>query len=230
VQVKQGSNTPVRCVLSPASQNDYLPYGDIYVSTTDATGPLLGASVFIDGKDFGLLTSGAKKIAPGSYSVSVKADGYIPSETKPATVVTHQSYPLTFVLKPGILAKVFILPRTLNIGRKDGYFIAFVKLPDANNAADVDLRSVYCNGALATRIIRTKVFPHVFAVLFSRGKLVNVDTGENVRFFVSGKVNGKDFLGSDVITVISKPTKLKEDTDDANGLTDDTIFKRWNPF
>ena len=70
--------------------------------------------------------------------------------------------------------------RILNIARKDAYFLAFVKLTDTSNAADVIASSVTCNGAPVLKLVRSKLFPHSFAAIFSRGKLVKVTPDTNV--------------------------------------------------
>jgi len=96
-------------------------------------------------------------------------------------------------------ARVRILPEPLNIAGR-GYFAAFVTLPESYKAADVDIKSVVCEGAPAVRLVRMRMFPQTFAAVFSREKLVNVKPGNAVPFTVSGTItaNGQNvaFEGS----------------------------------
>jgi Tol biopolymer transport system component/PKD repeat protein len=130
-----------------------------------------------------------------------------------------------------IPTKTKIVPNSLNIGRK-GYFIAFVTLPKPYNAADVDAKSVVCNGASAEKLIRGKMFPQMFIAIFSRDKLVNVKPGDKVVLSVTGTItkNGQKlgFSGSDSVKVINKASKVKEDTDDVMKMTDDKIVTQFS--
>ncbi|MCK9592448.1 MAG: hypothetical protein M0Q91_10625 [Methanoregula sp.] len=130
------------------------------------------------------------------------------------------------VLSP-VLVRVRILPDPLNIATK-GYFAAFITLPGSYKAADVDSKSVVCEGAPAVRIVRMKMFPQTFAAVFSREQLVNVKPGKAVPFTVSGTINDNGeivaFRGSTSINVISKSQKTKEAINNMITLADNRVF------
>jgi hypothetical protein len=191
-----------------------------------------GARVFVDGRDTGILTPGMTEIGPGNHQVYVTMDGYktpaiqiIPTSS-PGTV--SADFPIQKI--PDVAAKVRIVPQSLNIGRK-AYFVAFITLPNAYNAADVDSGSVVCEGAPALRLVRIKVFPHVFAAIFRRQDLVDISPGAKVRMNVVGTIKKTGgnvvFRGSDTIKVISTKATAKETTDDALTLNDQMVFTKF---
>lgn len=215
------------CVPGDPDCPDTPPYGSISVNSTP-----MGARIFIDGEDTELETPMWTEIYAGDHSVYVTL-GSITSETQRPTVPVHEQVNLDFQLNPALPVKVFIVPRILNIGRGEGKFLAFVRLPNSYRAADVDARSVSCQGAPANRLIRVKAFPHIFAAIFSRDKLVNVVQGDDVKFTVTGTIHTKGkkivFSGSDSIRVIKRSMKVKEDTDDLDKIKDDEIMKKFKP-
>jgi hypothetical protein len=135
-------------------------------------------------------------------------------------------------INPPVPVKVRIVPNTLNTARK-GKFVAFITLPSNYRAADVDAKSVICEGAPALRLIRIKAFPNTFAAIFNRDKLVNVKPGDRVKLTVTGTItkNGQKvgFSESDIIKVTSKKVTTNEAIDDVEKMTDEKVFSQFNP-
>jgi hypothetical protein len=204
------------------------PYGNLSVNSTP-----MGAKVFLNGAESDLETPGWTELDPGLYTVYVTLDGYLTPPAQTAEIVVHQQVNLDFRLSPGLPARVYIVPRTLNLGRGEGKFLAFVRLPDSYRASDVDAKSVSCEGAKAERIIRPRAFPHMFVAIFSRGELVGVVPGDQVKLTLTGKINTKGgkiaFSGSDTVKVIKVSMKGKEDTDGLEKLKDDEILRKFQP-
>jgi len=235
----EGASSTFVFTLSPANNNipdNTPPYGSVQIDSVGADNkPIYGATIILDGvPQPDLQTSTTPELDVGTHSITVALDGYITPAPVTAIVKPHALTVLPpFVLKPGIPATVFIVPRTINIGRGEGKFLAFVRLPAGYNAADVDPKSVFCDGAPANRLIRTKVFPRIFGAVFNRNKLVDVLPGDPVAFVVSGMIKTKSgnlgFSGIDYIKVIKKPSKEKEDCDDIDKMNDDTVLKTCKP-
>jgi hypothetical protein len=211
----------------PLATNDVSPYGKIVVDSSPQD-----ALIFVDGAYAGVNTRGFVETNPGKYMVYVTLDGYGRPEAQEATVVAQHDTNLMFTLEPALPVTVSVVPRTLNIANK-GKFIAFVRLPDGYQAADVDAKSVSCNGAPAERLIRWKATPRVFGAIFSRGKLAGVEPGDPVTFTLLGDIRtGGETVpisGSDAIRVISSSGKAKEDTDGVEKMTDGQIYDKFKP-
>jgi hypothetical protein len=130
-----------------------------------------------------------------------------------------------------VVTQVLIVPQPLNIGRT-GYFLAFVKLPTGYQAADVDAGSVYCEGAPALKLIRIKLFPQIFAAVFSRQDLG--DSTGNIKMTVRGTIekNGATipFSGITNVNVIYKKITTKEDVDNVLTMPDAQVFTKFNKF
>jgi hypothetical protein len=140
--------------------------------------------------------------------------------------------PAFYVRSPVVLsATVRVVPNTLNLASK-GKFVAFITLPDSYKAADVDAKSIVCEGAPALKLFRIKATSPTFAAVFSREKLVNVNPGDQVKMTVTGTIdnNGQNvgFIGADTIRVISKGTKTKEPIDDVESMNADKVFTLFN--
>ena len=173
-----------------------------------------------------------------SYDIYVTKDGFLPSAKqtvyieKPNPYRTETSLFFTLTQKAEVPAQVLIVPQPLNIGRT-GYFLAFVKLPTGYKAADVDAGSVYCEGAPALKLVRLKLFPQIFAVIFSRQDLDDSTTG-NIKMSVRGliKKNGDydPFRGSTIVNVINKKVTTKEDVDSVMTMPDAQVFTKFNKF
>jgi PKD repeat protein len=138
---------------------------------------------------------------------------------------------LVTVTEANVVVQVQIVPQPLNIG-KNGYFLAFVKLPAGYKAADVDAGSVYCENKQALRLIRINMFPQIFAAIFSRQDLA-VSTG-NIKMTVRGTItkNGATvpFSGVTSVNVINKKVTTKEDVDSVLNLSDSQIFNKFNKY
>ena len=164
-----------------------------------------------------------KYAGSGVYSVAVNVtddDGAVGTDTV-----------LVIVTEANINVQVQIVPQTLNIGR-NGYFLAFVTLPPGYKAADVDAESVYCENIQALKLVRIKIFPQIFAAIFSRQDLA-VSTG-NIKMTVRGTIekNGvvRPFSGITNVNVINKKATPKEDIDNVMTLSDTQIFTKFNKF
>jgi hypothetical protein len=215
----------VNFVLVPVDKNDVPPEGGPPYGTMIIDSTPRGAQVIKDGVPMSWTTLTSTNIAPGDYTITVKLEGNQTPKPVTKSITYHNPTTWYFQLEPALQAKAFILPRTLNIGKGEGKFMAFVRLPEGYKASDVDPKSVFCEGARATRLVRTSVFPRIFVATFLRKQLVNVEPGDDVEFTVSGTVKGKDFVGTDHINVISSPSKVKEDTDDLDKMRDDDVMK-----
>jgi hypothetical protein len=204
------------------------PWGTIDV---DSTPP--GAQVFIDGAAVpGMETPGWTNIEAKRHTVYVTLNDYVTPDPQTVDVVKGNTYYLQFPLQKitNVPVIVKIVPRTLNLASK-GVFVAFVTLPSGYKAADVDAKSVFCEGAPALRLVRVKLFPRTFAAIFSREKLVNVKAGDSVPFTVTGIIKDPSvkFSGTDAIKVISKKNTPKEDIDGVDKMTDEKVFSQFNP-
>jgi hypothetical protein len=135
--------------------------------------------------------------------------------------------------------KVNIVPNTINLKSK-GMFLAFITLPKPYNASNVQIDTVYCEGAKAIsvtepphhgRLFRHAKFPQTFGVIFRTADLQNVKTGNKVKFTVIGQVeyNGEliDFSGSDTVRVKAPKTWVKDDTEDYSRLSENTLFDKF---
>jgi len=195
--------------------------------------PEAGYEVFLDGTDQGYGTPVITEIGAGLHTVKLEMPGYV-SQSKDVTVTAGQQARADFVLTkiPDVKAQVLIVPNPLNIGRT-GYFLALVKLPTGYKAADVDAGSVYCEDARALKIVRIKLFPQIFAAIFSRKDLGDYPTGTN-QMNVRGtiKKSGGDvlFMGNNTIQVINKKVTTKEDVDSVMTMTDTQVFSNFNKF
>jgi hypothetical protein len=208
-----------------AVQTNEPPHGSIAIGSTPP-----GATVIIDGIPQTELQTPAKiEISPGPYDVSVTLQDYAPPVTQHVTVELGKEKTVNFVLERYLPVKAKIVPRTLNLASK-GVFVAFITLPSSYNAADVDAKSVVCEGAPALRLVRVKWLPQIFAAIFSREKLVNVKPGEDVKFTVTGTINKSgqpvQFSGSDSIKVMSKKGSPKDEYEDAGTWSDAKILSK----
>jgi hypothetical protein len=101
-------------------------------------------------------------------------------------------------------------------------------------AADVIEGKVLCNDKPALKLVKTKLFPHVLAAIFSRKDQAGIITGPgpvkvNMKVVGAIKQNGGNplFTGSNTINVINKPDTTKEAINDAMTLRDDDVFTKF---
>jgi PKD repeat protein len=171
----------------------------------------------------------------------VTHSGTVPSGSAIDTaIVGTQTFSVTATDKAGneatktssytvaIPVKVKILPQTINIGNK-GIFIAFVQLPNEYTFSEVDPKFIQCGGAPAERMIKSKLFPRIFGVIFNRSKLQNIPVGDQVTLTVTGKISHAsqvfDFVGYDSVRIINKNSKIGEEIENILKLSDDRIFE-----
>jgi len=238
VLILPGANTQT-FVLNriPPTEVGNTPYGSISVTSTPE-----GATVFIDGSSVvdktptlphQVRSMQEDGVTPFEHTVRVELAGHM-SQEKTVTVPDNTPVNVDFVLTktPDVPAKVLIVPQPLNIGRP-GYFAAFVKLPNQYKAADVIAASVSCNDAPALKLVRLKLFPHIFVAIFKRQDLVGVSSGDKVPFTVIGEIRQSDgnriFTGTNYIKVINIKVTTKEPCDDLMTLPDTWVFTRFNP-
>ncbi|MFZ1903317.1 MAG: IPT/TIG domain-containing protein [Methanoregula sp.] len=235
VKVTAGRTIISSVPLSPVINGDNTPYGEIIVNSNPE-----GANVFIDGNNIGLTPSDTH-IMPGPHKVYVSEDGYQTSAVQSVTIASYspgldRTYNLAFTLTPmkTVMTTDLILPNPLNLADTNGYFVAFVLLPKGYQAANVDPTSVYCDGAPATRLVRTKLFPSVFVAIFQRNALVGVSPGNKVTMEVDGVIDQTGgnalFSGSQVIKVINQKPTSKEDIDKVGQLSDNDVYKNYYPW
>ena len=234
-KVRSGGTTSPSITLSPVVNGDNTPYGEIVVNSNPE-----GANVFIDGNNIGLTPSDTH-IMPGTHKIYVSEDGYQTSAVQSVTIASYspgldRTYNLAFTLTPmkTVTTQDLILPNPLNLADTNGYFVAFVLLPKGYLAANVDPTSVYCDGAPATRLVRTKLFPSVFVAIFQRNALVGVSPGNKVTMEVDGVIDKTGgnvlFSGSQVIKVINQKPTSKEDIDKVGQLSDNDVYKNYYPW
>jgi TolB protein len=167
-------------------------------------------------------------LSPGNDAVTLQidanGDGTFEKTVTADKELTRDEYNLQTA------TNVKILPRTINLASK-GRFIAFVKLPNKYNVAGVDTKSIFCEGAPAERVIKSKKFPHVMGVIFQKSKLKNVPIGDQSKLTIIGKLNqgGQlvEFKGSDTIKVINNKANVKEELEELVKLTEDKIFENY---
>jgi VCBS repeat-containing protein len=126
--------------------------------------------------------------------------------------------------------KVNIVPGMINL-KSRGVFIAFIKLPQTYNANNVQVETVFCEGAPAIRLIRYGKFPHAFGAIFRTENLQDVKPGNKVSFTVTGKVeyNGEllDFSGSDTVRVFTLKTRVRDETEEFEHQSDKNLFDKY---
>jgi hypothetical protein len=134
------------------------------------------------------------------------------------------------IIDCAVNVKTRIVPRVINLGTP-GVFLAFTRFPDAYYVADIDKGTVTCNGAPATRILQSRRFPHVCAIIFKKSELKGVAPNEKVTLTVKGwlKVKGVPipFGGSDTVRLISRKGWLQEDLSDVTNVKDEDIFRQY---
>ena len=230
---------------SPCTDPDWSPDGskisfmcgemiqDIYVMNADGTGKTRLTNNAGNGMyDISPTWSpdGSKIAYDGNHDIYVmNSDGGVQT-----LIITHGYDPDwgPATKQPPVTVKVRIVPNSLNTASK-GKFVAFITLPTNYKAADVNAKSVMCEGAPALRLIRIKAFPNTFAAIFSRDKLVNVKPGDKVKLTVTGTINKNGqkigFSGSHLIKVTNKKGNTKEAIDDVERMTDEKVFSQFNP-
>jgi hypothetical protein len=230
--VAQGLTTTFSFTLRTAGNQ--IP-GAITVSTVDVHNkPLPGATPIIDGipEEDSTTPTPPIQLEPGTHKVTVSMEGYM----TPDPVDVNVQSGINTDVKPFVLksTSVTIIPRILNIGNSKGLFLAWVKLPDGFKAADVDPKSVVCNGATAKMLLRTPLLPRIFVAIFSRGDLdKTISPANSVKFVLSGQRTTKSgnlgFSGVDYIKVINIPIKGKESCDDADKMNWAQLVKNCMP-
>jgi dipeptidyl aminopeptidase/acylaminoacyl peptidase len=135
------------------------------------------------------------------------------------------------VVKTNVPTNVKIVPKTINLG-SNGYFLAFVTLPEAYKGATIDMKTVSCSGAPAQRMMRLKLLPRIVGFVFKTSALDNVEVSKKVTLNIKGELKNKGttyiFTGADSVKVIRKPTWQPDDIKDISKVSDDQLFKKFN--
>ena len=98
-----------------------------------------------------------------------------------------------------------IKPETLNLNSK-GLFTAFIDLPEPLDEEDINISTVFCEGAPAVDAMMAD--DSKLIVKFDREDLVGVSPGDAVELTVTGQLtSGTPFEGGDTIRVIDKGGK-----------------------
>ena len=100
-----------------------------------------------------------------------------------------------------ISAKVNIEPKTLNLKDKGKWVKADITLPKPYLAADIDIGTVTLNGLPADNE-EYSVEKHKLKLRFDRAAVENIVEPGEVEFWVTGKVGGLIFAGSDRVKII----------------------------
>lgn len=99
-----------------------------------------------------------------------------------------------------IIVDVDIKPETLNL-TSDGVLTAFIKLPKQYSISNVDLNTITCEGANATKAI---LDGDKLIAKFRRQDLKDIGPGKEVEFTVRGELkDGSVFDGTDTVRVIN---------------------------
>ena len=124
-----------------------------------------------------------------------------------------------------------IVPKTINLGSK-GYFLAFVRLPEAYKDASIDIKTVSCSGAPAVRMMKMKIFPRMVGFVFKTSDLKGVEPGKRAILSVKGELKNKGtaytFTGADSVKLIRKPRWQPDDIKDVSKVSDDQLFKQYS--
>jgi tetratricopeptide (TPR) repeat protein len=105
-------------------------------------------------------------------------------------------------------ADITIKPETLDLAN-EGIFTAFIKLPEGYDVNDIDLNTVYCEGALAIRGLISESDTDTYIVEFSIHDLVYLPVGNAVMLTVTGELaDGTLFEGS--TTVFLNPPLIRD--------------------
>ena len=143
-------------------------------------------------------------ISPGNYYNATGLNSStlyeISTRTMDASGNVNQTW-INHTARTAILpAKVTIKPQSLNLKKTE--FKAFIELPAPYNVSNINGSSVVCEGA---RVKEYKIDNFTFIADFMTVDLVNITSGKEVKFTVTGNLNdGTPFEGSNTINVFSK--------------------------
>jgi len=167
-----------------------------------------------------------------SYIYNVSIETACLSEGKYTVVATlntdqniaFHSSSFEFELKPGnkLNADVEIKPETLNRASK-GTFTAFITSEEFDVKEIIgDSIRITCDGCDSAHAVKWNEANNKFIAKFKTQDLHDVDTGDSVKFIVTGKLeNGDEFEGSDAIRVIESGKKEDDEEDDDECECDD---------
>jgi hypothetical protein len=124
VSIQAGKNVQMNAALQPASQ------APAYASVQIGSSPS-GANVYVNGVYIGITPLSSQKVNPGTYTVEIRMDGYIPYTTT-GQVIAGQNIQLNAALAPvpvatptkKAAAEPFVLLLALGILCLSGYLIS----------------------------------------------------------------------------------------------------------
>ncbi|NWG11488.1 hypothetical protein HXY33_07085 [Candidatus Bathyarchaeota archaeon] len=185
-----GDEREVNCVYM--AQNFTFPYSSLT--------QLVNYSIFWD------KTSGIFVVMNETIVMIDNADGYTTSIFVSLIITETNIWSPT----PAIVAKVFIVPRFINLKSHGKWILAFVELPKGYKAKDIDLSTVMMNGTIAIKGKAIIIGKRLLIVRFDRSEVIslikNSTSWKNKTKFVivtltiTGKLkDGSMFQGSDKV-------------------------------
>lgn len=136
----------------------------------------------------------------GSHTIQVNANDNAGNIAEAST---------TFIVKP-LPAIVEIEPHTLNINSSGRWIQAKIQIPEYSSVL-IDISSIKLNAVIPAEIITNEIedgddvednYNSGLKVKFNRIEVQNIVSPGIITLYISGKVNGAAFLGSNAIEVI----------------------------
>jgi hypothetical protein len=141
-----------------------------------------------------------------SVSIIDAAKGYITNMTV-SFIITETNI---WKPEPAIVAKVFIVPRFINLKSCGKWLLALIEVPKGYKAKDIDLSTIVMNGTIPIKGKAMIIGKRLLLVRFDRSEVISLITNSNswktrtkfiiVTLTVSGKLkDGSMFQGSDKV-------------------------------
>jgi hypothetical protein len=117
---------------------------------------------------------------------------------------------------PTVEAKVFIVPKFINLKSKGKWILALIELPKGYKAKNVDLSTVMMNGTIPAKGKAMIIGKRWLLVIFSRSEVISLilnNTNSKAKFLtttltITGKFSdGSTFQGSDKVVAMLSPFK-----------------------
>jgi probable HAF family extracellular repeat protein len=137
------------------------------------------------------------------YASGIDNEGWIVGQGVNSLGQTH-----AFLLlpPPPIRAKVFILPRVLNLQSCGKWITCYIQLPKGCKVTDINPASILLEDEIKAQRTMIPRWCQTMIVKFSRSEVEDIVSPGWNRLTVSGKLtNGRTFEGTDTIRVIGRP-------------------------